>query len=390
MQTNKVLLVLDWSNLMFRSLFMNSLYGKVGNYDRIEDMQSFIYKFAIDVCSLINIFKPTNIIIATDAQHPWRKQILPEEVGYKSNRSKNGNFNWDNIFKCSDDLLHLLTKKGLHVAQVEYGEADDIVAMCTELVKYEYLEYNTVIVSADADLRQLISFDKDTHQYCVVYNTTGKGKGKANKRSIYATKEFIDWVNAEDQADIFFGTVDNKKTYIKNLLKQNTIIQLEETNPDEVLLHKIFCGDDGDCVPSMYHWYVSDKKQRITPSREQKIRNQIGINNVKDLCESIQLLPAAMEKVCKKEIDDIDIDERVQRQRVLVELNSKLFPEHIQEYKDTLNWMIKDTPEYNFWNFKAPDLFQGTKYENANKKKALEAEVFKDMDKYLKSNSLFN
>lgn len=390
MQTNKVLLVLDWSNLMFRSLFMNSLYGKVGNYDRIEDMQSFIYKFAIDVCSLINIFKPTNIIIATDAQHPWRKQILPEEVGYKSNRSKNGNFNWDNIFKCSDDLLHLLTKKRLHVAQVEYGEADDIVAMCTELVKYEYPEYNTVIVSADADLRQLISFDKDTHQYCVVYNTTGKGKGKANKRSIYATKEFIDWVNVEDQADIFFGTVDNKKTYIKNLLKQNTIIQLEETNPDDVLLHKIFCGDDGDCVPSMYHWYVSDKKQRITPSREQKIRNNIGINNVKDLCESIQLLPAAMEKVCKKEIDDIDIDERVQRQRVLVELNSKLFPEHIQEYKDTLNWMIKDTPEYNFWNFKAPDLFQGTKYENANKKKALEAEVFKDMDKYLKSNSLFN
>ena len=390
MQTNKVLLVLDWSNLMFRSLFMNSLYGKVGNYDRIEDMQSFIYKFAIDVCSLINIFKPTNIIIATDAQHPWRKQILPEEVGYKSNRSKNGNFNWDNIFKCSDDLLHLLTKKGLHVAQVEYGEADDSVAMCTELVKYEYPEYNTVIVSADADLRQLISFDKDTHQYCVVYNTTGKGKGKANKRSIYATKEFIDWVNAEDQADIFFGTVDNKKAYIKNLLKQNTIIQLEETNPDDVLLHKIFCGDDGDCVPSMYHWYVSDKKQRITPSREQKIRNQIGINNVKDLCESIQLLPAAMEKVCKKEIDDIDIDERVQRQRVLVELNSKLFPEHIEEYKDTLNWMIKDTPEYNFWNFKAPDLFQGTKYENANKKKALEAEVFKDMDKYLKSNSLFN
>jgi len=52
--------------------------------------------------------------------------------------------------------------------------------------------------------------------------------------------------------------------------------------------------------------------------------------------------------------------------------------------------MIKDTPEYNFWNFKAPNLFQGTKYENANKKKALEAEVFKDMDKYLKSNNLFN
>ena len=101
---NKNLLILDWSNLLFRSLFMNQLYGKTSNYDRIEDMRSFIYKFATDVCSILNIFKPSNVIIATDAQHAWRKDVLPGEMGYKSNRQKNENYNWDNIFKCSDDL----------------------------------------------------------------------------------------------------------------------------------------------------------------------------------------------------------------------------------------------------------------------------------------------
>ena len=67
MENKKVLLVLDWSNLLFRSLFMNSLYGHTNGYDRIEDVRSFMYKFTTDVCAIINIFKPSNVIIATDA-----------------------------------------------------------------------------------------------------------------------------------------------------------------------------------------------------------------------------------------------------------------------------------------------------------------------------------
>jgi len=50
-----------------------------------------MYKFTTDVCSILNIFKPTNVIIATDAQHAWRKDVLPGDdinPGYKSNRKK--------------------------------------------------------------------------------------------------------------------------------------------------------------------------------------------------------------------------------------------------------------------------------------------------------------
>jgi 5'-3' exonuclease len=67
MENKKILLVLDWSNLLFRSLFMNNLYNKASDYNRIEELRSFMYKFTTDVCSIINIFKPSNIIIATDA-----------------------------------------------------------------------------------------------------------------------------------------------------------------------------------------------------------------------------------------------------------------------------------------------------------------------------------
>lgn len=41
----------------------------------------------------------------------------------------------------------------MHVAKVEHCEADDIAAMCKEIVFEKYPNYNVIIVSADADIR---------------------------------------------------------------------------------------------------------------------------------------------------------------------------------------------------------------------------------------------
>ena len=385
MESKKVLLVLDWSNLLFRSLFMNSLYGQVNGYNRIEDVRSFMYKFTTDVCSILNIFKPTNVIIATDSQHAWRKDVLPGDdlnPGYKSNRKKSESINWDNIFQCSDDLLKILSKNSMHVAKVEHCEADDIAAMCKEIVFEKYPNYNVIIVSADADIRQLIDFNPITHQYCIVYNTTGKGKG--SKRHIYVPESFETWYNtADSNFDIFFENEDMSKTYIKQLLQTNTIMELSVQNPNDVVLNKIFCGDDGDCVPSFYNWYKDGRKVRITPGKEKKVREIIGINTVQDLVDSEYKLKPVFEKVCKRDINDIDFSERLMRQRVLVELNSKLFPDYIQDYKESLDYMIGDIPSESFWNLKSQVLLKGTQYEGYDKKKAIEAEIFKGMDKYI-------
>ena len=387
MENKKVLLVLDWSNLLFRSLFMNSLYGQANGYNRIEDIRSFMYKFTTDVCSILNIFRPTNVVIATDAQHAWRKDVLPGDditPGYKSNRKKADNINWDNIFKCSDDLQKILSENCMHVAKVEHCEADDIAAMCKEIVFQKYPNYNVIIVSADADIRQLIDFNPITHQYCIVYNTTGKGKG--SKRHIYVPESFETWYNtADSNFDIFFENEDMSKTYIKQLLQANTIMELSVQNPNDVVLDKIFCGDDGDCVPSFYNWYKDGRKVRITPGKEKKVREIIGINTVQDLVDSEYKLKPVFEKVCKRDINDIDFSERLMRQRVLVELNSKLFPEYIQDYKESLDYMIGDIPSESFWNLKSQVLLKGTQYEGYDKKKAIEAEIFKGMDKYINS-----
>ena len=387
MENKKILLVLDWSNLLFRSLFMNSLYNQNSGYNRIEELKSFMYKFTTDICSIVNIFRPNNIIVASDAQHAWRKEVLPGDnvtPGYKSNRKKNENINWDNIYKCSDDLQEILKKYSMHIAKIERCEADDIAALCKEVVFEKYPDYNIIIVSADADIRQLIDFNEVTNQYCIVYNTTSRGKG--GKRALYVTDTFNNWLNENDESssfDIFFENQDLSKQYIKNILNNNSLVELTIENPNNIVLNKIFCGDDGDCVPSFYNWYNNGKSVRITPSKEKKVRELIGINNVADLIKGKNLLKPVFEKICKKEITDIDFDERLQRQRVLVELNSSLFPDYIQDYKQEIDKMIQDTPTVGFQNIKSSIILEGTEYEGYDKKKVLEAEIFKGMEKYM-------
>lgn len=381
MKSNKILLCLDWSNILFRSLFINQLYGAKTSYDNIEDCQSFIYKFATDVCSIINIFKPNNVILLTDSQHAWRKDVLPGEDGYKSNRQRQEGVNWDNIFKCSDDLKQLFHKAGCHVAEYDHSEADDMAALCKEVIFEKYHDYNIIIVSADADLRQLIDFDPLTNQYCTVYTTIVKGK--TGKRFLYVTQEMKDWIDKEEQIDIFFSNIDNSKQYIKDIVTQNTKIDFAVENPNEVLLHKIFCGDDGDCVPAFYSWIHNGKNVRITPAKERKIRDVLGIKNISDLIQAKDNLKPLLETIAKKDVNDININERLNRQRTLVELNSSLFPEPIQSYKNTIEYMIQDGHETGFYNMKAAEILKGTEYENSNKPKVITAAgIFKDMEKY--------
>lgn len=377
MKTNKTVLCLDWSNLLFRALFVNQLYGQNYTYDNIEDCRSFVYKFASDVCSIINIFKPTNVILLTDSQHAWRKDIYED---YKAGREKDQRLNWENIFKSSDNLKQIFKKAGCHIAEVEHAEADDMAALCKELIFEKYQNYNIVIVSADADLRQLIDFNPITKQYCAVYNTTVKGK--TGKRYFYVNQSFMDWYNTNDRVDIFFSNMDMNKKYITDILTQNTKIALAIENPEEILLHKIFCGDDGDNVPSFYSWNKDGKLARITPSKERKIKDILGIKNISDLLSIKDNLKPICESVCKKELNDVDIYERLNRQRTLVELNSELFPNNIKNYKDSIDYMLQDNKDYNFYNIKAADILKGTEYEGADKKKAIAADIFKDINKY--------
>ena len=385
----RTLLVFDWSNLLFRSLFLHQMFSGHGTtYASKEEISSFIFKFCQDVLSLIKMFGQDSmlpqVLICCDSKDAWRKSILPttdSAAGYKSNREKDPNIEWDSVYEASDNLLRIFQKKiGCTVATYEHAEADDLICMTKETVMSQFPNYNVIIVSADADLRQLLTFNKDTHQYCIVYNTTTRPKSKT--RRLYVQQEFKDWLEEPDKVDIFFDNFDTSKNYVKSLLENNGSIELYVENPNEIVLSKLFCGDTSDVVPSMYSYYKNGKQSRITPSKYKKITEMLNITDVPSLLENIQALPGAVEKVCKISPTDVDFKERVLFQRKLVELNSTLFPSEIAEYKDTISYMIRNgVPVKQGTSLRAVDILKGTDYEGADKKKAIVADVLKDLDK---------
>ena len=378
-EKNSLMLVIDWSNIFYRSLFMfNMVNPAAGDYTRREDLLSFGHKLCTDIISIYNIFKPQHFFLASDGKDAWRKSILPDV--YKSTRTKDENINWEALYQVSDEIQDILCKKlNAMVGCIQHGEADDVIAMTKEVVWGKPENTNMIIVSSDADLRQLIEFNKTTHQFCIVYNTTTRAKTKT--RRLYVSQDFNDWLN-DNEVDLFFSNYDAVKNNINQILQNNKNIELFVENPNEIVLSKIFCGDSSDDVPSIYNYYRNGKSSRVTPAKYKKIVEMLNITDVCSLNENVSNLQDAILKVCKVVADDVDFNERVYRQRRLVELNSELFPSEIRDYKDTIEYMIDNhTPFNRNTVVRVQDVLEGTEYETGNKKKTLEASVFKEFDK---------
>jgi 5'-3' exonuclease len=384
----ETVLVIDWSNIFFRTLYMHQIIGgpKAGeNYTRKEDLVSFGHKLCIDVLAIINIFKPDYVVVATDSKGAWRDELLMNADGstdYKKGREKDPNINWEALYNVSDQIREILrTKVGAIVAYCEHAEADDIVALIKETVwKSQEMPYNMIVVSADADLRQLLEFDKDSHQFCLVYNTTTRPKSKT--RRLYVPNGFMEWLN-DNSTDIFFSNYDPCQQMMKNIIEQNKQIEPFAENPNEIVLSKIFCGDDSDAVPSIYNYYRNGRASRVTPAKYKKICEMLDITDTASLVQQRVNIPAAIEKVCKIRPDDVDFDERILRQRRLVELDSSLFPKSIADYRETIHYMLEMSPGdvHMKCPFRAQDILKGTDFEGGDKREALEAEVFRDFER---------
>lgn len=381
--SRNLILVLDWSNLMYRSLFMNSLFHNTATYDIQEDVDAFMGKFCTDVSYIFKTFKPNVAFIAKDSHNPWRQNLL-EGVngGYKGNRHKDDKMNWTNIFKTSDKLITLFENHGVHVACTEHAEADDMMALCKE-VAFADTNKDIVIVSADADIRQLADFNEGTHQFCGVYNTIPKGKEKV--REMFVPESFMRWISSNDSNDIFSFTIEPHKAKMKQFLNENQCVKLVGIDPDYVALHKIFCGDDGDNIPSMYEWYKNGKKTRVTESKSSKVIESLHITSPRDLDNKAIFVKDALETIIKHEINDIDVPERVMKQRKLVELNSELFPDSIKSYKETISYMLNNDVDFDYSMFRSSTILEGTSFDTALSKKrnVIEQSVFNDIDRYV-------
>ena len=190
--------------------------------------------------------------------------------------------------------------------------------------------------------------------------------------------------------DIFFTNYNSYKDTLSNIKTKDPKIDYEVINPHMILLDKIMCGDDGDNAPTIYEYYKNGKKVRMTPSRCKKILESLNIETITDLCDAASagaLLPA-LSSSFKKEIDDIDINERVMRQRKLVELNPNLFPNSIvttfsYHVKDSTDIGYIDTTDINLETILKKSKYVDENYKNAGPKESGIFDNIKNLEKYI-------
>lgn len=377
---NKLNLIIDFNNISFRALFTCTYASEyeVSTFDTNKECEILVRKIATDLSFIIREFVPDNVIIVCDAKHPWRNKLydnIPGET-YKGNRVKDENKNWTKIFNSLDDLKNILKNKGFTVTEINNAEADDLAALYKNYLSG--IGESMVLVSSDKDWTQLVSFDQLYNQFCIVYNPIPNNKGK---KKIFINVEFNNWLNQEENKnDIFFNNTNTCKKRIISA-KSKDKIETSVIDPENVLLEKIICGDTGDNVPGFYEFYKNGKRWRITPLRMNKIFESAHLKTIDDLKtgNNINNFIKELEIISKHTVDDIDPNDRLLRQRKLVELNIDLFPSEIVSEFNKQIQNFTENCSVNTSTIKMEDILSGTKYVSNDYKKSKENSIFKEL-----------
>lgn len=390
-------LIFDVNNIAHRSLFVTGGYGsKAYTYDTQNEIDQFVRKMGIDISYIIRMIRPSRIIFAQDSGS-WRKTIkIEENDGYKGNRFKSAKINWNNVYNALEEFTEILQSSGILITKIDKAEADDIICLWSNELQFNQKQH-VIIVSGDEDMRQLVSThyndsSKDNVSFCTVFNPFMQGKNASRK--LYVPKYFEEWINKADEVDFMNlkGTINIDKEDFRNIISGERT-KMEYINGRMIGLRKMFCGDDGDNIPSVYSW-INDKgnEKRITNSLFEKIYEYIinepdEIIDYYDVQERSDRVLYALKKVTKQDNIEIDINERLKRQIKLVILSPCLFPKEITETFNILKVSELNKPKINLGNVNMYNLLEGTKYVKTSKD-TNEIDIFKEIDR-MSGKSLF-
>lgn len=384
--------ILDFNNLAMRSLFACQYMGdaNIKNFDTEEECAVLARKIVTDVCYVMNAFAADRVILACDAKYPWRHDLYKDIDGqsYKGNRVKDEDKNWDNIFAAFDDVKSILAERGIIASLIDRAEADDVAAMW-KAVLYTSERSNIIFVSSDKDWTQLVDFDELDSCFCMCYNPISNNKGK---RNLYMTSAMSDWLDKNEQTDIFFKNYNQTKVNLRNSIANDSKISRVVIDPSQVVLEKVMCGDDGDNVPTFFEYYKNGRKNRVTPLKAKHVFESLNIVDIPNLVAAADnnSLKESLEKEMKYTID-IDFSERLQRQRSLVELNVYFFPEYI---RSAFSFHVEESEDRGY-SVNLPktmqEMLKDTKYITKDFQKSKENSIFAslNLDKYSKQHILF-
>lgn len=388
-------LIFDLNNILHRSLFIVSGYSNPYTFESQSELDQLMRKISTDVAFIIRLINPSRVIFCVD-DTSWRKNIsIDENDGYKANRTKSTFINWDNVYNVADEFTEIMESKGMIISKIPSAEADDVISMYAKELQIIHNQH-VIIVSGDEDLRQLVSFypydaKNKKFSFITVFNPFMQGKNASKK--LYVPKYFEQWINETEAVDIFNlkGSINVDKEDFKKIITSEKT-KIEVVDGRMIFLKKLFCGDDGDNVPSIYSW-INDKgvENRITNSKFEKIYEMLQIEPNElidhyDLIERSDKVMQAIKKISKQN-PTFDIKKRIERQIKLVVLDSQFFPSDIKEAFEQEKVQNLSKPKTNFSTLNMYTMLEGTHYVR-DRKTDSEAAIFKQIDR-IQSNKLF-
>lgn len=369
-------IILDGNYLFYKSLHvMNSYSNKNKKFlSDIEEVNMLIRKVATDFVSVLKRFSGYHKVIFTKDNHSWRKEFYPD---YKNNRSKDSNIDWNNMFNAMDEFLEIIEKRGVIISSQQSAEGDDLMYLWANKF-FENKTANTIIVTGDGDLNQIVNFNNDV--FTIVFNNNSK------LRKFITKNGFSEWTKNKisQKIDIFSSDIDEifNSPAIDIVTNSMLNIDIDEIDPAYVSLYKAICGDDGDNIPSVYTWASEKNKiKRITKSHLDKLYTQI-ISRFDEVRMSDLINNHALRNFTRVQLQTIanvklpieEWEENLTRNINLSYLNIETIPKYIQ---DEFNKNSSNIDEYNTETFDRIDLLEGTKFA----KNFVVSRVFSSLDK---------
>jgi len=195
-----------------------------------------------------------------------------------------------------------------------------------------------------------------------------------------------------DTGDFFNRGIDVDKDDFKRIINDSKT-KMEKVNGDQIVLRKIFCGDDGDNVPAIYTWLNDKGKEvRITESKFEKIVDYIGATTPKDLMEKKDHIYDQLVNISGQR-PGFKIEDRLNRQMKLVLLDSSVFPEDLVKAFQNKVTEELSKPQVRPQNWNMVSILEGTRYVTAGggkyKKPTTEASIFAEIDRVNLNKALF-
>lgn len=271
---NKCTLIIDGNWLL-----MSRLGVMMGDFSRSlpkehlekakNDMIDFVAQ-SINKC--INYWGPNidNIMMVQDGGS-WRKTLPKPKLcqdEYKGNRIHDEEIAWNYIWDALGTICKNFSINNITCISEKNIEGDD---WCWYWSKYlNHTGTNCIIWTSDADLKQLVQKDPSTNAWTVWFND--RSGLVVNENCKHSDMDIL----------LNFDAIDPLLEHVCD--RANDVKYI---NPDNIIMTKVICGDQGDNIKSLIRLKYKSKTgkdmiRRVSEKEWLIVKEELNIHNIND------------------------------------------------------------------------------------------------------------